>query len=374
MKLKCLHFILPFLLMTTLIFAQKPIRVACVGDSITYGDKILFRAFRSYPAVLQKMAEGRFSVGNFGVNGATALELQGRAWTGTEACREALEYQPDIVIIMLGINDLFFPDRYSRYPDALRKVVKRFQDLPSSPRIFLCTLTPLAPADRQAEANQTIRTVFNPAIRQVAAETGAQLIDIHAVFPPRVDLLPDGVHPNPEGAALIARTILKAIDESGTASPQIHPAPKAGPVDLSIRNEAFAARNRATRWLKGHPPPTDLPDPGDAWTGHPLQSPDEVADLLPLLAGETPSGDPNAYRTIASLAIALDSIGQETVFLGSNRPVAWREALLHQLVQRQKMDAGGGGYWASQNAKDPAADRVRSTTYALQAITIALGE
>jgi len=221
--------------------SQKPIRVACVGDSITYGDKIMFRAFQSYPAVLQKISDGQFTVGNFGVNGTTALEIQDRAWTGTEACQDALAFKPDIVVVMLGINDLFFSDLYSRYPDALRKIVKRFQALPSSPRLFLCTLIPLAPADRQQQANQTIRTVFNPAIRDVADETGAQLIDIHAIYPDTLQFLPDGIHPSPEGAALIAQTVFKAIVGTPSAPPQIHPAPTAGPVDLSIRNEALAA-------------------------------------------------------------------------------------------------------------------------------------
>ena len=86
--------------------SKEPLRVACVGDSITYGDKIFFRSFRSYPAVLQKLSEGRLVTGNFGVNGRTAVDVQDRAWTETSACGKALLFRPDIVVIML--DDLGF--------------------------------------------------------------------------------------------------------------------------------------------------------------------------------------------------------------------------------------------------------------------------
>ena len=79
-----------FLLMTSLACAQTPRRVACAGDSITFGDKIPDRATQSYPAVLERLSNGRFLTGNFGVNGATALAGTGRAWTDTFACRDAL--------------------------------------------------------------------------------------------------------------------------------------------------------------------------------------------------------------------------------------------------------------------------------------------
>ena len=146
------------------------------------------------------------------------------------------------------------------------------------------------------------------------------------------------------------------------AAPQIQPAPVAGPVDLSIRNEAFAARARAEQWMKNRDAPADLPEP-DASA--------EIAGLLPLLAGPPADADSCLYSSYAALAAALDRAGEETVFLADGRPVAWREALLHQLVQRQRIDARGGGFWADPAADDPAA--ARATAYALQALAIALG-
>lgn len=356
--------------MTPTVFARPPLRVACVGDSITYGDQLADCATQSYPAVLERLSQGRFVAGNFGVNGATALNVLFRNWTGTAACRNALVFKPDIVVIMLGINDLAFPDLHAQYPADLRRIAARFQSLPSAPRIFLCTLTPIAPAERQAAANLAIRDSMNPAIRAVAAETGAQIIDIHAVFPNRIELLPDGLHPSPEGAELIARTVLAALERGPAELPQIHSAPAPGPVDISIRNEALAARDRARQWMKTQAPPADLRDPASRLEGNMLRSPADVAPLLPLLEGNPADGDGDPYLSSAALALALGRIGHETVFLADGRPVAWREALLHQVVRRQQIDARGLGFWAGPDAADP----VRSTAYALQAIAAALGE
>ena len=353
--------------MAAAVFAQTPVRVACIGDSITYGDQLADRDVQSYPAVLERLSQGRFVVGNFGVNGATALpDIPFRSWIDTAACRDALAFAPDVAVVMLGINDLLgCREQLDRFPAALREIVARFQALPSAPHVFLCTLTPLAPPDQAQDVNQAIRDAMNPAICAVAAETGAAVVDVAAAFPCRMEWLPDGLHPSPAGAELIARTVLAALDAATAPPPRIQPAPVAGPVDLSIRNEAFAARQRAERWMDSRPTPNDLRDLADARP---------VAELLPLLAGNSEVVRENPFYSFASLAAALDRAGEETVFLADGRPVAWREALLHQLVQRQRIDARGGGFWNDPRAEDSQADAVRSTAYALRAIAIALGE
>ena len=53
--------------------AQKPVRVACIGNSITYGMKLENRERDAYPFQLQRMLGEGYEVGNFGKNGATLL-------------------------------------------------------------------------------------------------------------------------------------------------------------------------------------------------------------------------------------------------------------------------------------------------------------
>ena len=72
------------------------IRVACVGDSITEGP---------YPKNLQSMLGTDYRVGNFGVSGSTVLLNSDKPYMNQSAFLKAKNFQPSIVIIMLGTND-----------------------------------------------------------------------------------------------------------------------------------------------------------------------------------------------------------------------------------------------------------------------------
>ena len=88
----------------------SPIKVACIGDSITYGAGIANRAEDSYPAQLQKLLGKKYEVRNFG-NSGRGVYLH--SWRGKERRgyrympehQAALAWKPDIVICNLGIND-----------------------------------------------------------------------------------------------------------------------------------------------------------------------------------------------------------------------------------------------------------------------------
>ena len=101
-KLKKIYFLLILLLTTG---CNKKIKVACVGDSITFGYGIADRTYNSYPSQLQRMLGGEFEVKNFGVSGATLLKKGDLPYWNTEAYRDALSYRPDVVYIKLGSND-----------------------------------------------------------------------------------------------------------------------------------------------------------------------------------------------------------------------------------------------------------------------------
>ena len=62
-------FILLLLLFPLMLLAQKeakPIKVACVGNSITEGFALAHPETESYPAVLQRLPGDGYQVGNFG--------------------------------------------------------------------------------------------------------------------------------------------------------------------------------------------------------------------------------------------------------------------------------------------------------------------
>src|SRR2546427_157899 len=82
-----------------------PIRVACVGDSITYGSGVAGRETNSYPAVLGRCLGPRFEVRNFGVSGATLLKQGDKPYWNLPAFQDVSEFQPNAIVLKLGTND-----------------------------------------------------------------------------------------------------------------------------------------------------------------------------------------------------------------------------------------------------------------------------
>lgn len=83
------------------------IKVACVGNSITFGLTLpdSTREALSYPGRLQTMLGDNYEVGNFGHSGSTLMRHGHRPYFDVPEFKEALAMDADIVVIHLGIND-----------------------------------------------------------------------------------------------------------------------------------------------------------------------------------------------------------------------------------------------------------------------------
>jgi acyl-CoA thioesterase I len=188
------------------------IRVACIGDSITYGDGIDQREQKSYPAVLGRMLGTDFAVRNFGVNGATLLKKGDNPyWTQSEFAA-ASEFRPDIVLIQLGTNDTKPQNasHLSEFEADLAAMVDHFNRLPEHPRVWLCLPVPVYET-RWGINEQTLSDNVIPAILLVADKKKLPVIDLHTALSNRPDLFPDKIHPNASGASLMAKVIQDAM-------------------------------------------------------------------------------------------------------------------------------------------------------------------
>ena len=132
--------------------AEPPLRVACIGNSITYGSGIADREHDSYPAVLQQLLGDGYVVGNFGKPGATLLLRGHRPYLKQEEFRRAMDFRGDIAVIHLGINDTDprdwpnyrddFVGDYLTLIDSLRAANPRV-------RVLIARMTPLTHEHRR---------------------------------------------------------------------------------------------------------------------------------------------------------------------------------------------------------------------------------
>lgn len=188
------------------------IRVACVGNSITYGHGIEDRANDSYPARLDAMLSERWEVRNFGVSGATMLKRGNKPYWEESAYQDALAFEPHIVVIKLGTNDTK-PQNWVYsvdFDDDLLAMIGQFRELPSAPRIWICLPVP-AYGVRWDIRGDVIEEEVMPMILDIADEAGVPVIDLFEPLSGKPALFPDLIHPNEEGAELIASEVYHAL-------------------------------------------------------------------------------------------------------------------------------------------------------------------
>jgi acyl-CoA thioesterase I len=195
---------------------KEPVRVACIGDSITQGSGAANE--KSYPSQLQDLLGATWKVGNFGVSGRTLLKKGDYPYWNEKAYQNALAFKPDVVIIMLGTNDT---KSYNWLHEAefvadYTELVKSFLALESKPRVYVCRPCPV-PEPGNYGINETNVKEEILRIDKLAADMKLGVIDMHAALADKPQLLPDRVHPNTEGAGEMARAAFAAL--TGKAAP-----------------------------------------------------------------------------------------------------------------------------------------------------------
>ena len=218
-----------FLTLSVVLYAQQHrIKVACIGNSITYGYGLPDRVTQSYPVQLQKMLGESYQVENFGKSGATLLNKGHRPYMQQDEYHRAIDFAGDIVVIHLGINDTDsrdWPDYRDFFVKDYIALIDSFRVANPEARIMIARLTPIADRHpRFLSGTRDWHGEIQLAIENVARYAGVQLIDFHKPLYPYPFMLTDAVHPDPEGAFVLAQTVYSAItgDYGGLKMPLLY--------------------------------------------------------------------------------------------------------------------------------------------------------
>ena len=190
-------------------------RVACVGDSITYGCFVPGQPWNSYPRQLGRMLGRGYCVGNFGYTNRTALKSGDYPYTAEKLYRQSLAFQPDLVLLMLGTNDTKAVNwNAEAYAHDLGELFESYRGLESRPRVFLLLPPPVFPFCGKVRWDIRSEVLENKVLlicRRVAEWKGVPVIDVHSAFVGKPELFVDGCHPNARGAKVMAEMIFKSI-------------------------------------------------------------------------------------------------------------------------------------------------------------------
>ena len=194
---------------------SEPFRIACVGDSITFGAAIKNRQVNCYPAQLGRMLGERVTVRNFGVNGATLLKKGDKPYWQQGAYKNALKFEPNLVIIKLGTNDSK-PQNWKHKADYVGDyvaLIKSFQELDNKPEVWICYPVPAYPG-RWGITDKVMKEEVVPLIDKVSKQAKVKIIDLYVALSDKKAMFPDRVHPNAKGAEVMVKTIKEAIAAS----------------------------------------------------------------------------------------------------------------------------------------------------------------
>ncbi len=216
---------------------KKPgekIKIACVGDSITYGTGSRDVNTKSYPAQLSAMlGTTEYEVKSFGKAKAFMIDSRdftdykytsdkAMAYKTTQEYQNSLKYDSDIVIICLGANDAYGSnknksvDQVKYYYESAVALAREYQALPSKPIVYF--MTPPSRFDNSAFRTYVKDTII-PKMKEAAGVVGCDVIDLFSVtdaYAQKKDTKyfnKDGIHLAPDGYTLMAQTVKSAITE-----------------------------------------------------------------------------------------------------------------------------------------------------------------
>ena len=191
---------------------KDAVRVACIGNSITFGAGIKNRSRDSYPSVLARMLGDSYWVKNFGVSARTMLNKGDHPYMNEPAYKNALAFNPNIVVIKLGTNDSkSFNWKYKAdFMNDAQNMINAFKGLPSQPKIYLCYPSK-AYLTGDGINDDIISKEIIPMIKKLAKKNDLSVIDLHTAMDGMPELFPDRIHPNEKGAQVMAKAVYQSI-------------------------------------------------------------------------------------------------------------------------------------------------------------------
>ncbi len=195
-------------------------RVVFFGDSITQAAVGPEGYITKLQAELdQRQGAGTFELIGAGISGHKVPDLQARLE------RDVLSKQPHLVVIYIGINDVWHSQNgkgtpSDKYRAGLEELITRINQ--AGARVILCT--PSVIGERHDGSNPLDKMLEEYAgiSREVARQTGAFCVDLRQLFlhdlkirnPENQDrnvLTTDGVHLNPAGNELVKDCLARPI-------------------------------------------------------------------------------------------------------------------------------------------------------------------
>ena len=219
-KISILISIILSILLSSSISAQAPIKVVCIGNSITAGFGNTTQE-KAWPGQLNILLGSRYTFLNCATSGTRMSKTVGPSFWNDGNFTTALSSNPQILIISLGTND-GDQNLWSQIKPTFKKdyiaMIDTFRTKGRNPIIYTC-LPPPVFANAYQTAN--IKNELIPIIREISALKGTYIIDYFTPLLGNSSLFPDGVHPNDAGSLVQANVAYNVVKNSQLIVPYV---------------------------------------------------------------------------------------------------------------------------------------------------------
>lgn len=210
----------------------KSKKLVVMGDSITdcgrarpVGEGMFGALGNGYVSLLDAMLgadhpDWRLRTVNMGVDGNTSRELVGR-WR-----QDALDQQPEIVAVLVGINDVWrqfdspLREQAQVPPEEYEQNLCRMAEstLPTA-----CRLLFISPFFLEPDPEEPMRArmdQYRAIMKETAGRYGLEFVDLQEAFAPLLKtyhpsfIAWDRVHPGPVGQLVIARSVMAGLERA----------------------------------------------------------------------------------------------------------------------------------------------------------------
>jgi len=152
-------------------------------------------------------------INNFGVSGFCVQDDADKPYTSLDQYQASLDYDPDIVVFMMGSNDAkpYNWKSPGAFRSELEEILQTYED--AGAKIYLCTPATAFFIDEESitetsfHIQPSVVEIIAALVRGVATEHEYELIDINNFTENHPEWFDDGIHPNNEGAKEIAKEI-----------------------------------------------------------------------------------------------------------------------------------------------------------------------
>lgn len=193
-------------------------KIACVGDSITYGIGVVNNRDNSWVSLLANELGDNYKTINYGLTNRTLLSSGNMPYMKEKLAKKFWNRKENIILFMLGTNDTKEINwDYDKFNKEYREVLDKMLEKKRNSKIYIM-IPPEIYINKPSKTEPNKDNLENgvvPILNEINEDyKGIEIIDLYTYTLNHKEWFTDSLHPNKQGNKEIAKEIARIIKET----------------------------------------------------------------------------------------------------------------------------------------------------------------